>query len=219
MGSVNWIDISQFTAQIENLNTPKLNNQTWPDSSNNVLNSNSIIDNLTREEKKLDKEIDSLIEGLTQNLSKRNSSKKDLSKRQDVVNKAWLRHMRKYYSDIFKKENTKIVRSRYWNTKASEITRAIKRTFNKEFETEILPVKFYSYLIGILKLKDINKMKWSLQTKKEVSNFHDWWRNYSKIKYDALFRSEWLKILWRKFVSSDSSNQKYQSLIHEFGEL
>ena len=160
-----------------------------------------------------------MIEGLTQNLSKKNSSKKDLSKRQDVVNKVWLRHMRKYYSNIFKKENAKIVRSRYWNTKASEITRAIKRTFNKEFETEILPVEFYSYLIGILKIKDINTMKWSLQTKIEIADFHDWWRNYSKHKYYALFKNESLKILWRKFVSENSSNQKYQSLIHEFKQF
>ena len=183
------------------------------------MNSNSIVDNSTREEQKLNKKIDNLIDGLTQNLSKRNRYKIDLSKRQDVVNKAWLRHMRKYYSDIFKKKNTRIVRSRFWNIRTSEIIRAIMRTFSKDFETEILPAEFYSYLIGILKIKDIYKMNWNLRTKKEVSDFHDWWRNYSKHKYDALFTSDWLKILWRKFVSENSSNQKYQSLIHEFTQF
>ena len=58
--------------------------------------------------------------------------------------------------DVFKQHNLKLVRARFCNAKSSEVLRAIKRTFEKDFETENLPADFYHYLIGILKARDIS---------------------------------------------------------------
>ena len=113
----------------------------------------------------------------------------DLSMRQDVVNKASLRHMKKFYVDVFKQQNLKLVRARFCNAKSTEISRAIKRTFDKDFETESLPVDFYHYLIGVLKVRNISLAKCSNQTKREVFEFLDCCRKYSKLKFEALFKS------------------------------
>ena len=205
---------SSFKILNVNFNTLKTDNQIWPNLSKDSLNSNFIHDNASKEIQPIG-EMQYLDESLSKDSSEKTTPVRDLSKRQDVVNKAWLRHMRKYYTNIFKRENIKILRSRYWNTKTTEIVRNIKRTFKDLFNVDSLPIDFYHYLIGILKLKDISKMKWSHQVIREVADFHDWLRNYSNIKYEDLFKSEWLRILWRKFVENDPTNEKYQSLIHK----
>ena len=51
----------------------------------------------------------------------------DFSKRQDVINKASLRHMRKYYVDHFKKKNPKIIRARFCNVRSTEAMNAVKK--------------------------------------------------------------------------------------------
>ena len=82
----------------------------------------------------------------------------DLSKRLDVVNKAALRQMRKFYSNIFKTKNPKIVRRRFCNAKCSEVRRAIKKIVVNEFGTNDSFEDLQYYLVGILKIKDILRM-------------------------------------------------------------
>ena len=80
---------------------------------------------------------------------------KDFSNRQDVVNKAALRKMRKYYSDMFKSANKKLVRLRFCNSKSSEIIRAAKTILKNEFGEEADIDELCYYLIGILKIKSL----------------------------------------------------------------
>ena len=58
---------------------------------------------------------------------------KEFSKRHDVINKIFLRHLRKYYLNIFKTNNLRIVRARFCNVKSSDIMQAVKRTFEDDF--------------------------------------------------------------------------------------
>ena len=48
------------------------------------------------------------------------SKAKDFSNRPDVINKTALRKMRKYYSDMFKSANKKLVRLRFCNSKVEK---------------------------------------------------------------------------------------------------
>ena len=98
---------------------------------------------------------------------------RDLSNRQDVVNKASLRHMKKYYTNIFKMKNMRLLRTRYCNSKMSCILRAVKKTFKAYFESESLPDYFYYYIIGVLKLKDVSLMNCDNKTIQDVNNFHE----------------------------------------------
>ena len=139
----------------------------------------------------------------------------DLSMRQDVVNKSSLRKMKKFYQDVFKQHNLKLVRARFCNAKSSEVLRAIKRTSERYFDTKSLPVDFYHYLIGILKARDISWAKCSRQIKMEVFEFLDCSRNYSKMKFETLFKSQWLRILWRRFLSQNIEKEKYQMMQQE----
>ena len=79
---------------------------------------------------------------------------KELSKRQDVVNKISLRHLRKYYLNIFKAKNLRIVRSRFCNVKSSDIMQAIKRTFESEFSNMQEPKDLY-YICFLIFFKNV----------------------------------------------------------------
>ena len=83
------------------------------------------------------------------------SKAKDFSNRQDVINKAALRKMRKYYSDMFKSANKKLVRLRFCNSKSREIMRATKTILKNEFGEEADIDEVCYYLIGILKIKNL----------------------------------------------------------------
>ena len=110
---------------------------------------------------------------LADNIFEKPAKCRDLSHRQDVVNKASLRQMKKYYNNIFKMKNMRLVRTRYRNIKISEITRAVKKTFKTDFENESLPNYFYFYIIGVLKLKDISSINCDDTTIQEVNDFHE----------------------------------------------
>ena len=58
---------------------------------------------------------------------------KDFSNRQDVVNKASLRHLKKFYVDIFKHDNLKLVRSRFCNLKSSSIIKLKFKSNSKNY--------------------------------------------------------------------------------------
>ena len=98
----------------------------------------------------------SISSNLEETIVKNNDSKnttKDFSMRNDVLNKASLRRMKKYYAEIFKQRNSKIVKARFRNVRSSEMIEAVKNTFKSMFETEDISEDFYYYLMGIIKLK------------------------------------------------------------------
>ena len=126
--------------------------------SNGVVDSNihTKSDESQDLEGRTSQQTDLLQDAITEQTITNSRKNVDLSMRQDVVNKASLRHMRKFYVDIFKQQNLKLVRARFCNAKNTEVFRAVKKTFDKDFETESLPVDFFHYLIGILKARDIS---------------------------------------------------------------
>ena len=98
----------------------------------------------------------SISSNLEETIIENNESKnttKDFSMRNDVLNKASLRRMKKYYAGIFKQKNSKIVKARFRNVRSSEMIEAVKNTFKSMFETEDISEDFYYYLMGIIKLK------------------------------------------------------------------
>ena len=138
------------------------------------------------------------------------SKVKDFSNRQDVINKAALRKMRKYYSDMFKSANKKLVRLRFCNSKSSEIMRAAKSILKNEFGEEADIDELCYYLIGILKIKSLWRIHWNENIKQEVNQYLDWVRNYSKNKFDKIFKSESLKRLWANFKSKACTDERFE---------
>ena len=65
------------------------------------------------------------------------------------------------------------MRIRYCNVKNTEITQAVKQTFKEDFASENLPVNFYHYMVGLLKLKDVSQMNCDPITIQKVNDFHD----------------------------------------------
>ena len=145
--------------------------------------------------------------------------KEDFLNRQDVVNKASLRHLKKYYLNIFKAQNSKIVRTRFCNTKSSEFMMAITKTFKDEFDSIKAPKDLNYYLMGILKLRDIRRMSCSDETKRNVVDFLDCWRNYSKIKFDRLSRGKNFQVLWKIYISKNPFSENCELLIQNLEDL
>ena len=180
--------------------------KSWVDPKGSSKDSREIQDksSLIEEAKEIDTDRSSELRDKHIRKSKLSSSKIDLANRQDVVNKASLRYLKKYYLNIFKIKNAKIVRARFCNAKSSEVMHAIKRTFRQEFLNINLNQDFSYYLMGTLKLKDISRMSCSEETKSDANAFLDCWRNYSKFKFDCLFKNKSLQVLWKKLYSKKS---------------
>ena len=177
------------------------------------------ISSLIEEAKEIDTDRSSELRDKHIKQSKLPTYKIDLANRQDVVNKASLRYLKKYYLNIFKIRNAKIVRARFCNAKSSEVMHAIKRTFRQEFLNINLPQDFSYYLMGALKLKDISRMSCSEETKSDANAFIDWWRNYSKFKFNRLFKNKSLQVLWKNFIAKNPSNENCVSLIQNMKDL
>ena len=164
-------DFSDKFSQINNENQCRYKEETKGPSED--VQENNLKSSLIEEAKEIDADPSSELRDTHIKKSKQPAYKIDLANRQDVVNKASLRHLKKYYLSIFKFKNAKIVRTRFCNAKSSEVMHAIKRTFRQEFLNINLPQDFSYYLMGALKLKDISRMSCSEETKSDANAFLD----------------------------------------------
>ena len=205
------IQIGEKTISVRNYNTAAENGC---ESNQELKCKNNLIEEIKEIDISKQPQINESIKELIP-LQKR----EDFSNRQDVVNKASLRHLKKYYLNIFKAQNSKIVRTRFCNTKSSEFMMAIKKTFKVEFDSIKAPKDLNYYLMGILKLRDISRMGCSDETKRYVVDFLDCWRNYSKIKFDRLFRSKNFQVLWKIYISKNPFSGNCESLIQNLEDF
>ncbi len=78
--------------------------------------------------------------------------------REDVIYKASIRMMRKFYRDLFKKENRRIVRKRYVNCRPSQIFQKLKSTLSDKIPEAQLTKEVVYFTMGITNLKKITQL-------------------------------------------------------------
>ena len=126
----------------------------------------------------------------------------DLTPRSDVTNKTCLRKIRRHYYELFKKMNSKLVRKRFWNVRNTYIFSGLKKMLQKIMPKEEITKSLQYYLIGIFKIKTLEKFKFEQDVSDEVSEFLSWDSSYSSNKFKKLFKSQNLRTLC-KYVDFD----------------
>ena len=206
-------ETSIITSFGENSTLCKTGDQKFVDSSEIMKDEQKENHEASRQSSEEDKQLSQGNYELTKDMLNSHQTSRDLSMRQDVINKHSLRSWKKFYINIFKQKNLKIVRTRFWNVSNAEIMKAVKKTFGKEFKPKNLPKDFFYYLTGILKFKGVRNMNWSSKIKDDINDFHDCCKNYSKRKFNALFKSQCFKIMWKEFISKNDLDEKFRFLI------
>ena len=117
----------------------------------------------------------------------------DFSKRHDVRNKSAIRLFRKYYLNLFKKMNQKFVRMRFWNVKWKDFVIAIEKLLLDVFQIQDRDIVYY--LLGVLKFKDMRRINWGTEIKREIKEFQDWVTNYTKAKFLNVLKSNCFQTL------------------------
>ena len=145
---------SIVTSLDEDSNDSKIEDQKSTNSSIKDIDTSKEKHEDSKQSSEENKQSNLLQDSLIEDMLLSHQKSRDLSMRQDVVNKHSLRSIKKFYTNIFKQKNIRIVRTRFCNVSNGEIVKAAKKTFRQEFRSESLPKDFFHYLAGILKFKD-----------------------------------------------------------------
>ena len=94
-------------------------------------------------------------------MTKNHSAKKSFSEREDVINKALLRSIKRFYLQEFKKDNLFIVQQRYRQVSASTILNGFKTTCRRLFGDIPNLHKISQFLMIISGIKPMNKYPFS----------------------------------------------------------
>ena len=116
-------------------------------------------------------------------------------RRSDVQYKASIRLVRRYYKDLFKAKNQKIVKKRYINCQVEDIYENMKKTLQGRIPQEFITEDLIYYTIGILNLREVNDLPCSPEVRIEIEKLLSCVRNFSKFKYVKAFKSMNFRIL------------------------
>ncbi|CAI2382405.1 unnamed protein product [Moneuplotes crassus] len=143
-----------------------------------------------------DKDLNSQIQThSTPTISENTSSRKLKPARKDVLQKPLLRMVRRYFRDIFKSQNTKIVRKRYINCRAKEISLCMKHLLSELFPQLEITEDLIYYTMGILNLRTIQRLSCSRSVKDEISDFQLCCKKFSQKRLTKAMQSKSLRVL------------------------
>jgi superfamily II RNA helicase len=113
-------------------------------------------------------------------------------KRPDIKLKYSIRALRKYFRDQFRTHHAKLINKRIVNCTPKEIYNAVSDLLTNVLEFPDCDKDTIFYLIGILDLKQVNRMSCTQIIKNEVNEFLDCVRVFSKGKFKRIFKSKTL---------------------------
>jgi len=127
--------------------------------------------------------------------------------RSDVRYKSAIRFLRRFYKELFKKENKRIVKKRYINWSMSRIYEAMSKTLAKIIPNIYLSEDLVYFTIGILSIKNDDELICKSEIKQEIMVFLSWVRYFSKKKFNLVFKSKKVRVLWNYLVDQNKGNQ------------
>ena len=101
------------------------------------------------------------------------SASKSNSKRSDIELKYSIRALRKYFRDHFRTHHARLINRRIVNCNPKEVYTAVEELLTDFLEVPDCDKDLVFYLIGILALKQVNRMACSKTVKREVKEFLD----------------------------------------------
>lgn len=131
--------------------------------------------------------------------------------RGDVAIKSQLRAIRKYYHDCFKRSNKELFARRIKNVKVTELWEIIRDHCSQILGEPIDERDTYFYL-GMLKLKQINRLVCDKGVKKEVHAYLACAKSYSKDKFAQVFKSPSFRKFCKGFLQKRPENEMFENL-------
>ena len=123
-------------------------------------------------------------------------------KRNDVALKSSIRTIRKHIKNKFKTRNARLMKRRLWNVKNCEIVKNIKKMISETLSDELWTNDLAKYIIGVCKLKSLNKFKLSDELIEDINLFLNWTKQYSYSTFLKLVNNNLFQNLW-KVVDQD----------------
>lgn len=202
--------------QESNIHEPKIN---WKEEAEPITNSpltSSVSPKNSREEDQtLSDDILSTIIDKNLRVSKRASKN---SGRQDIFYKKLVRSFRKVYANEYKKYNIRMVRERFVNVRFRRVLRAAEKLLCKYISKKDNNENLGHYLVGILKLKDINDQVCDPRVLQAVDQYLDCARWFSKRKFRDLMGEKYFTILFQAAIENnllEVSNSQVLEYLHK----
>ena len=114
-------------------------------------------------------------------------------KRNDVALKSGIRAIRRYIKNRFKMQNPRLVRKRLWNVKNCLIVKQVLKMISEMLPEELWTKDMAKYIIGVCKLKSINKFKLSDDLVDDIHLFLGWAKQYSYPSFVKLVKNHFFQ--------------------------
>ena len=144
-----------------------------------------------------------------------------VNKKEGVYNKAMLRMIRRYYLNLFKQENKKLVRKRFIRVKTYESIKGAKKMVAKYFP-KYTSGQLHYFLVRLFgcKYKSMNPPK---NTAEERGDFvEDTIDNYTQKKFERLHKIPEFKIIFRHIfedkMKGEESKKVYEYILENEGQ-
>ena len=128
---------------------------------------------------------------------KKKRDKKLFCERQDVINKALLRSIKRFYFDEFRKDNKDLIKQRYKQVSAAAILSGFKTTCQRLFG-DIPNLDMIAQFIMILSsIKPMNKYPHNKRIKVKAEKVSTVMYKYSSVKFHQLFEIQEFEFVFR----------------------
>lgn len=118
-------------------------------------------------------------------------------KRPDVDLKAAIRMVRRHYHKLFREVNPQVLRRRISKTKNWLIFKGVNKVLGEIFPKELCTKELCKFVVGICKLKPMDKFKFKEDIEKQIRDYLNWAEAYSYSKLLGLLNSPLFRTLWR----------------------
>ena len=129
-----------------------------------------------------------------------------------------LRTIRRFYLNLFKKENVKIVRDRYCNSKSSSVIKALIRFWDKYKITEDSSLDLAKFIVIFTGIKPNYKSRSENVVELQAESVRSWMQNYSLTKFWQLHKIKEFKALF-KYIYIQLSSWKHFRVRNHFEEI
>ena len=130
-------------------------------------------------------------------MNKNNRVKKLFSERQDVINKALLRSIKRFYFDEFRKDNKDLVRQRYKQLPAGVIFNGFKKTCLRLFGDIPNLSQIAQFIMILSGIKPMNKYPYNKRIMTSAEQVCTVMYKYTAIKFHKLFEIQEFESIFR----------------------
>ncbi|CAI2373479.1 unnamed protein product [Moneuplotes crassus] len=113
-----------------------------------------------------------------------------------------LRFLRRYFLQLYKQANRRIVQKRYVNCSTRQIVDSVRATLEQSFQNMEVSEDLAKYTAGILSLKSSSSLKCSSQVSQEIRLFLEAVRKFRLKNFKRLMASANLQTLCRHLMAS-----------------